>query len=121
METIGILSLVKDTFVSLYEFRRFTAIFRTTDTIDAEIQQAQDASGTGAKAIAGLSLDETGTGTYAISGHAGMLDSAQIPGSEFNHIAIIVNSGTVVVLGLFGEEPLRKPPIGRVLMTGEAP
>ena len=121
METIGLLSLVKDVYVPLSEFRRFTAIFTTTDTINAEIQQASDSSGTGTKAITGLSLDETGAGTYVISGHVGMLDSAQVPGSEFDHVAIIVTSGTVTVIALIGEEPLEKPPTNLVTITASAP
>lgn len=117
METIGLLSLVKDVYVPLTNYRRFTAIFTTTDTINAEIKQAQDASATGAKAITGLSLDETGAGTYVISGQVGLLDMAQTPGSEFDHVAIIVTSGTVTVIAFIAEENMEGPPESVVTIT----
>ena len=119
METIGILSLVKDVYVPLTNIRRFTAIFTTIDTIVAEIQQAQDSSGTGTKAITGLQLSETGAGTYIISGQVDLLDGTQTPGSEFDHVAIIVTSGTVVVLGLFSEDHLELPPDSLVTIAAE--
>lgn len=119
METIGLLSLVKDVYCPLTNYRRFTAIFTTTDTINAEIKQAQDSSGTGAKAITGLALDETGAGTYIISGQVGLLDEAQTPGSEFDHVAIIVTSGTVTVIAFIAEEPLELPPDSVVAIVGE--
>jgi hypothetical protein len=110
METIGLLAIAKDVYCPLNKHRRFTAILSTSDTINAEIQQAQDASGTGTKAIPGLALDETGAGVYIISGQIGLLDASQIPGSEFDHVAIVVTSGTVTVIAFIAEEPLELPP-----------
>ena len=119
METFGVLSLVKDVYVPLPNFRRFTAIVTTTDTLDVQINQAQDAAGTGAKIVPGVTLSATGAGMYVISGSVNLLDSAQVPGSEFDHVALIVTSGTVTVIGLFGEEPLYLPTKSVVAVVGE--